>query len=109
MRQRKVAEGELRNSYYRESSPVKKRIIEIENEIAGLEAQVKTLESNFADPEAYKNTADITEATRKHHELSKTIVLLTEEYEQLIIEAERSQRAFDRAMNALDARFSEGN
>jgi ATP-binding cassette subfamily F protein 3 len=106
MRQRKVAEGQLRNSYYKESSPVKKRITEIETEIAGLEAQIKTLENNFTNPEGYNDAAEITAATRKHHELSKTIGLLTEEYERLIIEAERRQRAFEDAMNDIDAKFA---
>jgi ATP-binding cassette subfamily F protein 3 len=101
MRQRKVAEGQLRNSYYRESSPIKKRSIEIETEIAGLEAQVKTLESNFTNPEGYNDAAEITAATRKHHELRKTIGLLTEEYERLIIETETRRRAFEDAMNDI--------
>ncbi len=39
-RQRKIAEGELRNSYYQESSPLKKRIGEIEAELDRLEAGV---------------------------------------------------------------------
>jgi ATP-binding cassette, subfamily F, member 3 len=106
VRQRKAAEGELRNSYYRESSPVKKRISQIEIEIDRREGEVRTLESNFANPECYKSAAEITAATRKHHELQKTIGRLTEEYEKLIIDAEKSQRAFEKEMSDLDTRFS---
>jgi predicted nucleic acid-binding Zn-ribbon protein len=47
-RQRKVAEGELRNKYFREASPLKKRIAEIESELANLEVEFKDLETYFA-------------------------------------------------------------
>jgi len=45
---RKVIEAELRNKYYRQSSPIKKRVAEIEAELLELEVQFKEVESLFS-------------------------------------------------------------
>ncbi|HSW57723.1 MAG TPA: ABC-F family ATP-binding cassette domain-containing protein, partial [Dehalococcoidales bacterium] len=47
-RQRKFEEGELRNNYFKISSPLKKRIAEIESELAVLEKEFQDLEQYFA-------------------------------------------------------------
>ena len=104
-RQRKIAEGELRNQFFRESSPLKKRLVEIETLLAVLETEYHDLETYFATPEAYGNAADITTKTRRHHELKKQIGDLTGEWAALAEEAERKQREFVEAKKELEYRF----
>jgi ATP-binding cassette, subfamily F, member 3 len=106
-RQRKAAEGELRNTYYKESSPLKKRISEIEAELEKLEAEFKDLESYFTTPEAYGDVNKIKTATRRHQELKKLIPKLTGEWEQLSIEAEQKKNEFDEARLNLEAEYSD--
>lgn len=105
-RQRRIAEGELRNSYFRENMALKKRIAGIEAELAAHEAESKELESNFSRPEFYKDAAQITSATRRYHKLKKTIPLLTEEWERLSIEAEQKKLGFEEAKQNLNAQFA---
>jgi ATP-binding cassette, subfamily F, member 3 len=105
-RQRKIAEGELRNKYFRESSPLKKRIKEIEAELAKLEAEFHNLETYFATPETYGDAAEITTKTRRHHELKKIINELTDEWGRLSIESEQKQQEFEEAQKDLDTEFA---
>lgn len=89
LRQRKVIEGELRNKYYRESAPTKKRIAEIEAELSGLEVQLGEIESLFSSEEHYGHSAQVVATIKKHHRLKESINSLTEEWERLSIELER--------------------
>jgi ATP-binding cassette, subfamily F, member 3 len=102
-KQRKAAEGELRNNYYRVSSPLKKRITEIEADLAKLEPEFRQLESYLATPEAYGNPSEIRSATTRHHELMKTIPRLTAEWEKLSFEAEEKKLEFEEAKKSLEA------
>jgi len=104
-RQRKVAEGELRNKYFREASPLKKRIAEIESELASLEVEFKDLETYFATPEAYGDAADITAKTKRHHELKNIIGQLTDEWAQISVEYEQKQQEFEEAKKELESGF----
>jgi ATP-binding cassette subfamily F protein 3 len=87
-RQRKIAEGELRNNYYRESSPLKKRISDLEGSLEKLEAEFRLLEINFSNPQFYQSPAEIAVAAKRHHELKESIPQLTEEWEVLSQRAE---------------------
>ncbi|MFC1982891.1 ABC-F family ATP-binding cassette domain-containing protein [Chloroflexota bacterium] len=100
-RQRKQIVGELRNKYYRESAPIKKRIAEIEAELPRLEAQIKECESLFSDPEHYSNSAEIIENVAKHRRLKEDINSLTEEWARLSDEAERIKLDFETAMSVV--------
>jgi len=108
-RQRKETEANLRNKFSREIAPVKKRSAEIETEIEKLEDEVRDLERRFADPESYSGSADISSATIRHHELKKSIEVLTEEYGKLFIEMEAKKQIFDEAIKAVDTRFAQYN
>ncbi len=105
-RQRKIAEGELRNNYFKISSPLKKRISEIEAELAELEAEFKTLELYLATPEAYGDSNDITTKTKRHYELRNTISRLADEWAQLSTASEQQGLEFEEAKKALDAEYS---
>ena len=104
-KQRKIAEGELRNSYYQESSPLKKRINVIESELAKQEQEFRELESYFAAPEGYGDSAEITAKTIRHHELKKTIAQLAEEWEKKSLEAEQKRQEFEEAKKGLETGF----
>jgi hypothetical protein len=105
-RQRKIAEGELRNNFYRDNSPLKKRIGEIESLLAVLEAEFRALETYFATPESYGDSTEITAKTKKHHELKKVISELTDEWAHLSIESEKKIREYDQAKKDLEAEFT---
>jgi len=101
-RQRKIAEGELRNTYYRESSPLKKRIGVIENDLAKLETEYRGLEAYFSTPENYGDSAKITASTIRHHELKKIIGQLSEEWEKLSLDAEQKKQEYETAKMRLE-------
>ncbi len=102
LRQRKVIEGELRNRYYRESAPARKRIAEIEAELSELETQLREVESLFADEEHYGHGARVIATIEKHHKLKETISSLMEEWEQLSMELERMKRESEKAKNTSE-------
>jgi len=103
LRQRKVIEGELRNKYYRESAPTRKRIAEIEAELSRLEVQLGEVESLFSDEEHYGYSARVIATIEKHRRLKKSINSLTEEWEGLSIELERMKREFEKAKSTTEA------
>ncbi|MBA7588105.1 putative ABC transporter ATP-binding protein YheS [subsurface metagenome] len=94
LRQRKLIEGELRNKFYRESAPTKKRIAEIEAELSGLEVQLGEVESLFSSEEHYGHSAQVIATIEKHRRLKESINSLTEEWERLSIELERIKREY---------------
>jgi len=102
LRQRKLIEGELRNKYYRESAPAKKRIAEVEAEISELEVQLGEVESLFSIEEHYEHSAQVIATIEKHHRLKESINSLTEEWERLSIELERMKREFEKAKSTTD-------
>jgi ATP-binding cassette subfamily F protein 3 len=104
-KQRKIAEGELRNNYFKVSSPLKKRIAEIEADLAVMEVEFQALEKYFATPEAYGDANDITTKTRRHHELKNTISRLADEWAQLSNTSEQKSQEFEEAKKALEAEY----
>jgi ATP-binding cassette, subfamily F, member 3 len=105
-RQRKIAEGELRNGYYRASSPLKKRINQIEIDLARLETEYRDLEAYFSTPENYGDPAKITASTIRHHELKNIIGQLSEEWERLSLEAEEKRREYEAARTRLEVELT---
>ncbi len=102
LRQRKLIEGELRNKYYRESAPTRKRIAEIEAELSELEAQFREVESLFSDEDHYGCSAQVIATIEKHHGLKEIISSLIEEWERLSIELERMKREFEKAKSTTE-------
>jgi hypothetical protein len=102
-RQRKQYEGELRNKYYRESTPIKKRIAEIEAELPRLEVQVMEYEVLFSDPKHYSDSADVIENMAKDRRLKEDINSLTEEWVKLIDKAERVKQKSEAASHGTDS------
>lgn len=102
LRQRKLIEGELRNKYYRESAPIKKRIAEIEAELSELETRFREVESLFSDEEHYGHSAQVVATIEKHRRLKESINSLTEEWERHCTELESMKREFEKAKSATE-------
>lgn len=100
-KQRKQVEGDLRNRYYQESAPIRKRIAEIEEELSKLEAEFKEVEQLFGDVEHYKDSEKVVETISRHHELKESINDLTGEWENLSLEAEEMKRGFEEALAGI--------
>ncbi len=102
LRQHKLIEAELRNKYYRESAPTRKRISEIESELSELESQYGKVENLFSDVEHYGYSDQVTANIKKHHELKGMINSLIEEWERLSIELERMNRELEKAKSITE-------
>jgi ATP-binding cassette subfamily F protein 3 len=101
-RRRKTAQGELRNNFYKENEPLKKRIGKVEANLAKLESEYRDLETYLATPESYGDITELTAKTRRHEELIKVIKQAAEEWEKLSLEIEEKRQAFEQARLLLE-------
>jgi ATP-binding cassette subfamily F protein 3 len=102
-RKQKLLEAEKRNKYYRSSSPIKKRIAEIETELLELEAQIGEVENMFSNEKHYENGSRIVKKINEHQRLKESIGKLTEEWEQLSKELEKMKQEFEKARSIIEA------
>ena len=102
LRQRRHAEGKLRNRYYRLSLPVRERITVIETELPVLEEQFRKTENLFTNPQSYTDKTQVVENIIKHRKLQETIKSLNAEWEKLSLEAEKIQQDYEREKNTLE-------
>ncbi|MFC2065469.1 ABC-F family ATP-binding cassette domain-containing protein [Chloroflexota bacterium] len=96
-RKRKIAEGNLRNKHYREISPIKKRIVAIENEVPKSIKRLTEIEVLFAGPEHYKDKRKVIEIQQEYRTLKESVKALTGDWEELTAEAERMTKEFREA------------
>ena len=73
---------------------MKKRIAEIEKEVATLTARQAEIEGLFADPEHYKNGEKVADTNREYVVTKEKIRSLTAEWDKLTAEAERIEREY---------------
>ncbi|MBM3133088.1 MAG: ABC-F family ATP-binding cassette domain-containing protein, partial [Chloroflexi bacterium] len=102
-RERKRLEGEMRNEHFRRVSPLKKRVAEIEAELARLEARRKEVETLLSDPRHYENGPEVAKTVEEYRKLKETIPLLTDEWERISMEVERLEREFELARDRMGA------
>ena len=100
-RQRKIAEGNLRNKYYREISPLKKQIVAMENEVLKSTERLAEIEAIFADPEHYKDKRKVIKIQQEYHALKESAKALTGEWEKLTTEAENMTQEFREAVENI--------
>ncbi len=100
-RQRKIAEGNLRNKYYREISPLKKQIVAMENEVLKSTERLAEIEAIFADPEHYKDKRKVIKIQQEYHALKESAKALTGEWEKLTTEAENMTQGFREAVKNI--------
>ena len=101
-KERKRLEGEIRNSYFQRSNPIKQRIAEIEAETAQLESRFNELERQFSSEEHYQDKAQVVDSIEQHRVLKEKINSLTVEWEQLSLEAERLKNEFEEDKRRLE-------
>jgi len=101
-RQRKIIEGNLRNKYYQQITPVRKRIAEIENEVVKLTERIAEIEKMFSDPEHYKDGPRVVKTNQEYREAKNTVKSLSGEWDSLTAEAERLTQEFEEARNNLE-------
>jgi ATP-binding cassette subfamily F protein 3 len=99
--QRKIVEGNLRNDFYREITPVKSRIGEIERKVAALTERIAEIEGLFADPEHYKDGYKVAETNREYVTSKAQVRSLTAEWDKLTAEAERLTREYEATKEKL--------
>ena len=87
----------LEKRLLQESKETAKLLADNEMEMAGLEAQLADIEAAFATPEFYANTTEVQTTMEKHHQLKLDIQRLTEEWENLTLQAEKVQDEMERA------------
>ena len=100
-RQRKALEGRLRNEHYRDISPVKRRIAEIEQEVAASRERIEEIEATMADPAHYEDSRNVVAVNREYKALREKVARLTAEWEGLTAEAERINLEYRRAQEDL--------
>ncbi|MBN1367431.1 MAG: ABC-F family ATP-binding cassette domain-containing protein [Dehalococcoidales bacterium] len=104
-RRRKVAEGELRNNYYKINEPLKKRLGKVEANLGKLEAELHELETYLATPESYGDKTELTAKSKRHEELIEIIDRITAEWEKLSLEIEEKRQAFEQARRELETEY----
>jgi ATP-binding cassette subfamily F protein 3 len=100
--QRKIMAGNLRNDFYREITPVRGSIAEIEQEVARLTARIAEIEGLFADPEHYKDGYKVAETNREYVTSKEQIRKLTAEWDRLTAEAEKLTQEYKQAKENME-------
>lgn len=104
-RRRKIAEGELRNNYFKLNEPLKKRLGKLEANLTKLEAEFRELENYLATPESYGDRTELTAKTKRHEELKTVINQTTAEWEKLSLDIEEKRQDFERAKQDLKKEY----
>jgi ATP-binding cassette subfamily F protein 3 len=102
-RRRRTIEGEIRNKYFRDSTPLRERISGIESELAALESESRELEHMFADPQHYQQSANIVETIARHAKLKEAIAALSAQWERLSVQSEEMRQEFEEALGKVDS------
>jgi ATP-binding cassette subfamily F protein 3 len=87
-REGKRAEAEARQRKSREVAPLKARLKEIEGEIARIEARVRDLTDQMANPELYRDGDRAREVARERKELEEQVGSFYSKWEELSVRLE---------------------
>ncbi len=87
-RDAKRADAEARQRRSREVAPLKARLKEIEGEIARIEARVRDLADQMANPELYRDGERAREVARERKELEEQVGSLYSKWEELSVRLE---------------------
>ncbi|MEL7562986.1 ribosomal protection-like ABC-F family protein [Dehalogenimonas sp. 4OHTPN] len=97
-RARRAAAGGLRNEFNLKVGPIRKRLADIETEIARGESEAAAIESEFASPESYGDSRSVVSRIDRHRALKSELTRLTEEWETLSLEEERLRLELEAAL-----------
>ncbi|MBN1177296.1 MAG: ABC-F family ATP-binding cassette domain-containing protein [Dehalococcoidales bacterium] len=101
-RRRKTIKGEIRNRHYREITPLKKRVTEIEKETSSITGRLAQIEAMLADPEHYKNSRKVVETNKEYQELKDTLKAITGEWDTLTAEVEKMTRTLQEELDNIE-------
>jgi ATP-binding cassette subfamily F protein 3 len=87
----------LQKRLQQESKVITQQLADNETQLAECEAKLSEIETAFTKPEFYANSAQVQVTMEKHHQLKVDIKRLTEEWENLSLEAERVQGEMEQA------------
>jgi ATP-binding cassette, subfamily F, member 3 len=87
-REAKRAEAEVRRQKSREVAPLKARLKEIEGDIARIEARVRDLTDQMANPDLYKDGDRAREVARERKDLEEQVASLYGKWEELAVRLE---------------------
>ncbi|UCD10163.1 MAG: ABC-F family ATP-binding cassette domain-containing protein [Dehalococcoidales bacterium] len=93
-REQKAQEGEQRNKYYKESSPLRKRADKLEKEIPKLRQRLAEVETLLADPDQYRDSEKAAATVKEYHELTSDIETLEEERKKIDADIEDLKQKF---------------
>jgi ATP-binding cassette subfamily F protein 3 len=93
--QRKAIEGELRNRYYRDVTPVRDRLAWTEAEITRLSQQLKEIEAMLVNPDNYKDSKQAFEMSRDYRMVKEKIDTMTAEWEELSDKADKLMQQYE--------------
>jgi ATP-binding cassette subfamily F protein 3 len=89
------AEAEWRNRFYRESSPLRERLEQLEEEIEKSTGLLDELNDELVRPEAYRDSTRIRTIHASRQELKKRIDELTREWESAAMRLDEVERQFE--------------
>jgi len=100
-RQRRILEGNLRNEYNREMTPVTKRIVAIENDLSITTTRLKEIEKQLEDPGHYRDGARVIETNQEYKTLKNKTEVLTAEWVDLTAKSEKLRLDFERKVEDI--------
>jgi ATP-binding cassette subfamily F protein 3 len=89
------AEAEWRNRFYRESSPLRERLEQLEEEIDRSTALLEHLNGELARPEAYRDSVRIRTIHGSRQGMKEKIDELTREWESVAMRLDELERQFE--------------
>ncbi len=94
-REQKRLEAEARNLFYQQTQELRLQVSTIESNLEQAAKDMETLSNRLADPEVYRQGADIPELLRAHAATKKRMETLTAEWEVLAQRLEELERSRD--------------
>ncbi len=87
-KERRRAEAEVRQRKSRETGPLRNRLKELESEIAKIEARLRDLNDQIANPDLYRDGERVRDVARERKELEETAASLYGKWEELAMRLE---------------------
>jgi ATP-binding cassette subfamily F protein 3 len=100
-RQKRAQIGQLRNAFYKQSTPVHDKIEKLEKEIGAYEAELKELEGDFEDT-GKLGMEELMQKTKRHGELKKKIDELSDQWSEYSLEYDEMKAEFEKLLSELE-------
>jgi ATP-binding cassette subfamily F protein 3 len=94
-KERRRAGAEVRQRKSRETGPLRTRLKELESEIAKIEARLRDLNDQMANPDLYRDGERVREVARERKDLEETAASLYGKWEELALRLESAMAGED--------------